>query len=270
MKRAPAIEQLLNELNISPLKRYGQNFLVDQVVIAKIVQAANIEKNDRILEIGPGLGAITNALPLADIQYTSFEIDQTFHRYLEKAFPSGTHHRLNFLKASAEPIDVILGNLPYYMTTEMIEKIYKDFPNFKRAVLMVQKEVMPRLIAKPGDEAYGPLAIFLSTIGKIESILEVNPQSFYPEPHVQSVVFSIEGFDGGPLTATKPFFYFIKKLFLHRRKTMLNNFEGLIQDRSIATRLLNQVSIPINARPETVTVQQFLDLFALEQSQNKL
>lgn len=270
MKRHQPIEQLLNQLNVSPLKRYGQNFLVDQDVIATIVKSAKIEKNDRILEIGPGLGAITHALPFQQIQYTSYEIDQTFHRYLEKEFPSGTHHRQNFLKASSEPIDIILGNLPYYMTTEIIEKIYKDFFNFKRAILMVQKEVLPRLIAKPRDEVYGPLAIFLATLGTIHTILEVHPQSFYPEPHVQSVIFSIEGFDGGPLIQTKPFFYFIKKLFLHRRKTILNNLEGITKDRTKATTMLNQVGIAPNARPETISVQQYLDLFALEQTQNNL
>ncbi len=270
MKRHQAIEQLLNQLNVSPLKRYGQNFLIDQEVISMIVKSAKLEKNDRVLEIGPGLGAITQALPITTIQYTSYEIDQTFHRYLEKEFPSGTHHRQNFLKASSEPTDIILGNLPYYMTTEIIEKIYKDFPNFKRSVIMVQKEVLPRLIAKPGDEAYGPLAIFLATLGTIQTILEVNPQSFYPEPHVQSVIFSIEGFDGGPLTQTKTFFYFIKKLFLHRRKTILNNLEGITKDRAKATSMLNQIGIPTNARPETVSVQQYLSLFALEPTQNNL
>lgn len=270
MKRHEAIEQLLDELHVSPLKRYGQNFLIDQKVISTIIEHAKIEKNDRILEIGPGLGAITHNLPFPIIQYTSYEIDQTFHRYLEKTFPKGNHHRQNFLKASAEPVDIILGNLPYYMTTEIIEKIYKDFSELKRAILMVQKEVLPRLIAKPGDEAYGPLAIFLATIGTIEAILEVNPQSFYPEPHVQSVIFKLEGFEGGPLTPTKPFFYFIKKLFLHRRKTILNNLEGVTKDRNVASRMLTQVGIALNARPETIPVQQFLDLFALEQSQNKL
>ncbi|MEY3431249.1 MAG: dimethyladenosine transferase [Bacillota bacterium] len=264
MKRYQPIEQLLNELHVSPLKRYGQNFLIDDQVISTIVQSAKIEKNDRILEIGPGLGAITQALPFSIIQYTSYEIDQTFHRYLEKQFPQATHHRQNFLKASSEPIDIILGNLPYYMTTEIIEKIYKDFSNLKRAVIMVQKEVLPRLIAKPGDEAYGPLAIFLATLGTIETIIEVNPQSFYPEPHVQSVIFKIEGLDGGPLVQTKAFFYFIKKLFLHRRKTILNNLESLTKDRTKANRMLNQVGIAANARPETISVQQYLALFGLE------
>lgn len=270
MKHYQPIEQLLNQLNISPLKRYGQNFLIDEKVISKIIESAKIGKNDRIMEIGPGLGAITRSLPLQHIQYTSYEIDQTFHRYLEKEFPTGTHHRQNFLKASAEPMDIILGNLPYYMTTEIIEKIYKDFSNFKRAVMMVQKEVLPRLIAKPGDEEYGPLAIFLATIGTIQSILEVNPQSFYPEPHVQSVIFSIEGYDSGPLTETKPFFYFIKKLFLHRRKTILNNLEGITKDRPKAMSMLTQVGIAPNARPETITVKQYLALFGLEPTQNNL
>lgn len=270
MKRHQPIEQLLNQLNVSPLKRYGQNFLIDQDVISTIIKSAKIEKNDRILEIGPGLGALTQKLLLHHIQYTSYEIDQTFHRYLEKEFPSGTHHRQNFLKASPEPMDIILGNLPYYMTTEIIEKIYKDFSNFKRAVIMVQKEVLPRLIAKPGDEAYGPLAIFLATLGVINVILEVNPPSFYPEPHVQSVVFSIESFDGGPLTQTKTFFYFIKKLFLHRRKTILNNFEGITKDRIKAGVMLNQVGIAHHARPENISLEQYLSLFKLEANQNNL
>jgi 16S rRNA (adenine1518-N6/adenine1519-N6)-dimethyltransferase len=261
MKYHPALEQLLTSLHVSPLKRYGQNFLIDDQVIRTILNAAKINNKQKILEIGPGLGAITQGLDLASIQYTSYEIDVTFHRYLEKTYPQGNHHRQNFLKASSEAVDVILGNLPYYMTTEIIEKIYKDFSSLQRAILMVQKEVMPRLTAQPGEEAYGPLAIFLATLGTITPILEVSPVSFYPEPHVQSMIFQLEAHPKGPSVDPKPFFYFIKKLFLHRRKTILNNVISLGMNRQEAEVLLTKINVSPQARPETISVDEYLSLF---------
>lgn len=266
MKYHPATEQLLTTLGVSPLKRYGQNFLIDDKVIAAILDAAKIKPKDKIIEIGPGLGAITQGLKLATIQYTSYEIDVAFHRYLQTTFPQGMHHRQNFLKAESQSVDVMLGNLPYYMTTEILEKIYKDFSTFKRAILMVQKEVIPRLTAQPGDEEYGPLAIFLSTLGNITPILEVSPVSFYPEPHVQSILFQLEALKEGPRVDPKPFFYFIKKLFLHRRKTILNNLMGFTTGREAAEALLKIANITPNARPETISVQEYLTLFQLVSS----
>jgi 16S rRNA (adenine1518-N6/adenine1519-N6)-dimethyltransferase len=181
--------------------------------------------------------------------------------FLERQFPDGTHHRQNFLKAEPAPYDVILGNLPYYMTTEILEKIYKDLSVFKTAVLMVQKEVMPRLVATVGEEGYGPLAIFLGTLGTITPILEVSPVSFFPEPHVQSIIFQLQTLPKGVLVPTRPFFYFIKKIFLHRRKTILNNLMGIMTHRDQAEALLKEVNLSPNARPETISVNEYITLF---------
>jgi 16S rRNA (adenine1518-N6/adenine1519-N6)-dimethyltransferase len=126
---------------------------------------------------------------------------------------------------------------------------------------MVQKEVMPRLTAQPGEEAYGPLAIFLATLGTITPILEVSPISFYPEPHVQSMIFQLEAHPKGPSVDPKPFFYFIKKLFLHRRKTILNNVISLGMNRQEAEALLTKINISPQARPETISVREYLSLF---------
>jgi len=261
MKYDQKIEQLLQTLGASALKRYGQYFLVDQEVIAKIIAFAKLAKVDHVIEIGPGLGAITQPLIEAKVKYTSYEIDQTYQSYLQKTYPTGTHHRLNFLKAPPQHVDVIVGNLPYYVTTEIIEKIYKDFAMVKRLVLMVQKEVLPRLLAKPGDLAYGPLAIYLATLGHVTPVLDVPPQAFYPEPHVISSVFILEAFEGGPLVDTKPFFYFIKKMFLHRRKTILNNLSGLLGDRLVVKQMLDAVGIQENIRPEMISVEDYRKLF---------
>jgi 16S rRNA (adenine1518-N6/adenine1519-N6)-dimethyltransferase len=263
MKYHPEIEQLLTSLHVSALKRYGQNFLIDDQVIQTILNAAKIKHKQKVMEIGPGLGAITKGLDLTSMQYTSYEIDVTFHRYLEKTYPQGKHRRLNFLKATSEDVHVIIGNLPYYMTTEILEKIYKDFSSFTRAILMGQKEVMPRLTAQPADDVYGPLAIFLATLGTITPILEVSPVSFFPEPHVQSILFQLDALPKGPLVEPKPFFYFIKKLFLHRRKTILNNVISLGMDRPEAEALLTKIKVSPQARPETISVQDYLSLFQL-------
>lgn len=261
MKYHPEIETLLKKWNVSPLKRYGQNFLVNESIIQTIVDHASLQAQQHVLEIGPGLGAITSKLPLATIQYLSYEIDQTFHKILLEKYPQGRHLLQNFLKAKTEPIDIIIGNLPYYATTEIIEKIYKDFSSMKRAILMVQKEVLPRLIGEPGQEGYGPLAIFIATMGTIHPIQDVLPVSFYPEPHVDSVIFRWEAFAGGPLVDTKAFFYFIKKLFLHRRKTILNNLSAVISHKESALRVLTTLSIEPNTRPEMISVQEYVRLF---------
>jgi 16S rRNA (adenine1518-N6/adenine1519-N6)-dimethyltransferase len=270
MKHHQPTIDLLERLHVSALKRYGQNFLVDPKVIQQIVGLIQPEKGQRLIEIGPGLGALTQGLVQKSGQYTSYEIDQTFHRYLEKTHPQGLHIRQNFLKAKPAQVDWVVGNLPYYATTEIIEKIYKDFPTVKRVVLMVQKEVFPRLIAQPGQEAYGPLAIFLKTLGEVTLELEVPPEAFFPEPRVQSIVFSLTGHHQGPMVETKPFFYFIKKMFLHRRKTILNNLISLTSGKENAETILNQAKIQTNLRPEVISISQFVDLFRIIQATKPL
>jgi 16S rRNA (adenine1518-N6/adenine1519-N6)-dimethyltransferase len=266
MKHHKTTIDLLDSLHVSALKRYGQNFLVDTKVIEKILSLVQIDQGQHIIEIGPGLGALTQGLVQEIGQYTSYEIDQTFHRFLEKTYPKGQHIRQNFLKAKPSHVDWVVGNLPYYATTEIIEKIYKDFPSVKQVVLMVQREVFPRLIAEPGQEAYGPLAIFIKTMGEITLEMEVSPEAFFPEPRVQSVVFSLTGYPKGPLVETKPFFYFIKKMFLHRRKTILNNLIPLTSGKEIAESTLKQANIEPNLRPEVISVSQFVDLYRIIQA----
>lgn len=261
MKQHRDIETLLKQLNASALKRYGQNFLIDELVIANIIKQANIHQGDVVLEIGPGLGALTKPLLSLSTQYLSYEIDQSFHRYLQSQYPTGTHHRLNFLKAKPSPTNVIVGNLPYYATTEILEKIYKDFSDTQRIVCMIQKEVWPRLVSQPGDEAYGPLAIFMATMGTLTLSFEVPPQAFYPEPHVQSIVFTLEVFPQGPKVETKAFFYFIKKMFLHRRKTILNNLASMLKSRPEAAACLSALKLAENLRPEMIKVDDYIALF---------
>ena len=262
MKKHPEIDQLLNTIHASILKRYGQNFLVDETIQRMIVDAANIQKNDVVLEIGPGLGALTHHLPFKDIQYISYEIDRQYHLYLQQTFSVNTrHYGQNFLKANPEHVDVILGNLPYYITTDLLEKVMKDFSSAKRGVFLIQKEVIARLVARPGDDAYGPLAVLMQFLGTIDILMDVPPDRFYPEPHVTSTVFLLRLHHAYDHISSRSFFYFVKKLFLNRRKNLLNNLTFLTLEKETIITTLNNVSIPSSLRPEQLSFESILQLF---------
>ncbi len=257
MKKHPEIDALLRSLDASVLKRYGQNFLIDDFIIQKTFATLALQPGETILEIGPGLGALTKHVPFQDHTYISYEIDRQYHAYLTKTYTTNTTHHLgNFLKAVSETVDVILGNLPYYVTSDILEKIFKDFPIFKRGVFLVQKEVIERLIAQPGDNAYGPLAILVQSLGEIQTITDVHPASFYPEPHVTSTLFLWTNNHHVSVEVARPFFYFLKKLFLNRRKNILNNLTFINGAKEEKTRQLQALGIEDNRRPESLTIQE--------------
>lgn len=262
MKKNSEIEALLRSLGASVLKRYGQNFLVDESIITQTFFALALQKGETILEIGPGLGALTRHISFENHQYISYEIDRQYHTYLGQTFPlNTTHHLGNFLKAKSEPIDVILGNLPYYITSDIFEKIFKDFSMFKRGVFLVQKEVMNRLLAQPGNETYGPLAILVQSLGTLDVLTDVYPSSFYPEPHVTSTLFLWTHRHDFSLNDPRAFFYFLKKLFLNRRKNMLNNLAFLDGTKEEKATLLQALGLDPTRRPESLQLEEVRRLF---------
>ena len=262
MKYHQGVETLLHNLHVSPLKRYGQNFLVDESVINTIIEHANIQENDVVMEIGPGLGALTQKLNFEKIKYISYEIDRTFHQYLSKQYPIHTQHNLgNFLKATAEKCDVILGNLPYYVTTEILEKIMKDFSSARRAIVMLQKEVVMRILAQPDTPFYGPLAMILALIADIKIVQDVGKEAFYPEPHVTSSILQFDFHKRYQGIDRRQFFYFVKKLFLHRRKNLINNLMNVIKDRKEAMTILAELDLALTTRPEQLPLDKVIALF---------
>lgn len=262
MKKNPEIDTLLATLNASVLKRYGQNFLVDVAVIEATFQAAAIQPGQTILEIGPGLGALTAQVPFDTTRYISYEIDRSYHAYLSQKFPlHTTHHLGSFLKATPEKVDIILGNLPYYITSDIFEKIFKDFSSFQRGVFLIQKEVIGRLIGQPGTEHYGPLAILIAVLGNVHILRDVEPASFYPEPHVNSTLFWLERHPTLPVEDTRAFFYFLKKLFLNRRKNVINNLGFVALEKEGILKTLSSLKIEENRRPEALTVEEIIALY---------
>jgi 16S rRNA (adenine1518-N6/adenine1519-N6)-dimethyltransferase len=262
MKKHPELDKILTSIHASVLKRYGQNFLIDETIQRFIIQSAAIQKNDIVLEIGPGLGALTQHVPFEDIQYISYEIDRQYHLYLQQTFSvNTTHYGQNFLKAASEHVDVILGNLPYYITTDLLEKVMKDFSSAQRGVFLIQKEVVARLLAQPGDDAYGPLAVLMQFLGTIEVLMDVPPDRFYPEPHVTSTIFLLRFHHAHDHLSSRSFFYFVKKLFLNRRKNVLNNLTFLTLNKEKITMILRELSMDGSLRPEQLSFHTILQLF---------
>jgi 16S rRNA (adenine1518-N6/adenine1519-N6)-dimethyltransferase len=262
MKRHKEIEALLEKLNIAPLKRYGQNFLVDDRVCDTIVRVAQLHKGESILEIGPGLGAITQKIDTNLHTYTSIEIDRTFHQYLIQTYPNNTTHILgNFLKVPAQKVDVLIGNLPYYATTEMLEKICRDYSLSRVAVLMIQKEAVERVVALPGTDQYGPLAVMIQLVADVQVIQDVSKDAFFPEPRVVSTIFLLTFHNQYSAIDRNEFFYFVKKLFLHRRKTIENNLNALLNDRPKVQEILDACKINAQTRPEKLNLVDFIALF---------
>ena len=262
MKYHLETDQLLKKLGVSALKRYGPNFLIHNQTAKTIVEAAKIKPHERVLEIGPGLGALTQHISFENNPYTSYEIDRSYHQYLLETYPTNTTHLLgNFLKSEVIKTEVILGNLPYYATTEMLEKIYKDYSSARVAVLMIQREVIARLIAPTSSDQYGPLAIMTELVADFSLVQEVSKIHFYPEPHVVSSIFKLTFHQRHQEIDRQQFFYFIKKMFLHRRKTILNNLTPECGDKDRALSILSSSEINPQTRPEDIDLNTFIRLF---------
>jgi 16S rRNA (adenine1518-N6/adenine1519-N6)-dimethyltransferase len=262
MKRHKEIEGLLATLKIAPLKRYGQNFLVDERICETIVRIAQLQKGESILEIGPGLGAITKKIDTNVHAYTSIEIDRTFHQYLIQTYPNNSTHILgNFLKAPVQEVDVLIGNLPYYATTEILEKICRDYSSSRLAVLMIQKEAVERVVALSGTDQYGPLAVMIQLVADVKVIQDVSKDAFYPEPRVVSTIFLLTFHNQYSKIDRNEFFYFVKKLFLHRRKTIENNLNAMFNDRPKVQGILDACKIDAQTRPEKLNLIDFIALF---------
>ena len=260
MKFHQPTHDILRLIDASILKRYGQNFLVDSTIIEQIMQALELQPHHHVLEVGPGLGALTQPLLQQAKHYTAYEIDHKFSQYLQTTYPNAVIRAENFLKANTEPFDRLVSNLPYYITSDMLEKIFKDFSSVEQVVVMMQKEVAEKLFLSPQHKDYGPLTIFMQVWYTLTPIVEVYPESFYPQPHVISSVIQCRRHHTYDLD-TKAFFYFIKKMFLNRRKNVLNNLDKLSHNKDDARDMLSLANIDASARPEAIDIPSWVQLF---------
>lgn len=241
----------------------GQNFLISEKDAGRIVALLDIKDGDKVLEIGPGAGSLSVLLSDYSAEATLLDIDEGLITKLKEDFKDYPHiHPIlqNALKADFSSYDLVLGNLPYYITSSLIEKIVLESKSCRKAVLMVQKEAFLRLSAKVGTEDYGPLPILLSYVANVKREFLVPRDSFVPAPHIDSIVFSLEFKRDRDLNKASRIYGFVTKMFSHRRKTIFNNLQYVLNDADKSQAALEKANISPKARPETLTLDDYLRL----------
>ena len=270
------VNMTLRKFNLSPSKSLGQNFLIDQGILKSIVQAAELTKEDVVLEIGPGLGSLTAELAESAGSVLAVEIDKRLVPILRETLKGYDNIRIINadilqLDPAAEFGDVspgrlkIVANLPYYITTPVIMKLLESGIKAKTMVLMVQKEVADRMKASPGGKDYGALSVAVQYYSKPSVVQEVPPQSFIPKPEVYSSVIKLELYDKPPVELYDEmlFFRLVKAAFGQRRKTLvnaLNNAGYFSLDKEEIKRMLEKTGIGEKQRGETLSLEQFAQL----------
>jgi len=262
--------QYFHQTGTRPRKRFGQHFLAQPATAARIVHSADLDEPDVAVEIGPGLGALTRCLEPAVRRLHLVELDRDMAGYLRERVGEGTFiHEQDVLSFDFAALSrkegrrlVLLGNLPYSISSLLIFHLLEAFPAIDRAVFMVQKEVGERFAAQPGSRDYGVLSVLLGTYSKVRPLFTVGPGQFYPPPKVESLVLRIDFLDKPPPGPRFTFFRkFVSLAFQQRRKVLNNSLRGAF---GISTAALGNAfetaGIDPKRRPETLSPAEFLAL----------
>ncbi len=273
---------VLQKYNFNFQKKFGQNFLIDSRVLDKIVQASEITKDDYVLEIGPGIGTMTQYLCEQARQVAAVEIDKnlipiladTLSEYqnvevIQEDILKMDLNRLVQEKNHGNPIKVV-ANLPYYITTPIIMGLFESHVPIQSITVMVQREVADRIQACPGTKDYGALSLAVQYYAKTEIVANVPPNCFMPRPAVGSAVIRLVRYRERPVQVLdeRKMFAIIRASFNQRRKTLvngLNNAAQLPYSKDQITEALEEMGLPVNVRGEALTLEQFAKLSNLLQ-----
>lgn len=250
-------------------KRYGQNFLIDNNIIKKITDEVSSSSSDLIIEIGPGKGALTKELKKKDSYIIAYEIDTDLVRTLEKLENEKVKVIFKDILTTNIKEDInninysdlyIVGNLPYYITTPIIEHIIKQNLVFKKFTIMVQKEVADRFMAKPKSKDYGYITLVLKYFFDTFKVCDVSKYSFNPVPKVESAVISFIPRVNKEKIDVDKYFNFLKIIFRQKRKTLKNNVSNIYNWDKII-KVLAKYNISESCRAEELEEQVILDIF---------
>jgi len=250
-------------------KSLGQNFLQDTEVIANIASACGAGPEDTVVEIGPGLGVLTDALAETGAKVIAVELDDRLIPILRTKFalhPNVEIVHQDILKFDWSKLsgDIrIVGNLPYYITTPILLGILEQNVAAKNITVMVQKEVADRIVASPGGKDFGVLSVSLQYYGKVRRVCDVDRSCFKPAPNVDSAVVELEVGKERSLTKTEEdaFFCLVKKAFSQRRKTLSNSLSGYKgKEKAQIEVALKNIGIDPQRRAETLSVEDYINL----------
>ena len=269
------IQQIIKEQNFAVQKKYGQNFLVDTNILEGIVNAAEITKDDVVLEIGPGMGSLTQYLLETAKEVIAVEVDKMLIPILKdnlKEYDNLTLIHGDVLKLDLDEIlkdqrVKVVANLPYYITTPIVMELLEKQENIESITVMVQKEVAQRMREGPGSKSYGALSLAVQFYSKPEIVLNVSKHCFLPKPDVDSAVIKLDIYkkEERPVQAKDAEFMFclIRAAFNQRRKTLLNalsNDAGTKIPKEKTLEALSKMGKSESIRGEALTLQEFAEL----------
>lgn len=251
-----------------PRKRLGQHFLSDARIAARIVELASLQPGDRAVEVGPGLGALSDLLVQRVAEAWLIEVDRDLAERLRSQYAPLPH--VHVVEADVLRVDfaallgaqapaVLIANLPYNIATAVLAAALDQAECFSRMVLMLQREVVERLVAVPGSKVYAALSVLTQFSARVRSVLRVPPQAFVPAPKVESEVIVVEPWSTPPVDVAdvKTFRRLVKTVFTQRRKQLANSLRPLCGD---AAAVLQRAGIDPMRRPETLSLAEFAAL----------
>ncbi len=265
--------EILNTYNLRAKKNFGQNFLVDSSVTARI--ASNLREDSVVIEVGPGIGSLTEELARRVQHVRSYEIDERLVPVLEDTLQDYSNVEIilqDFLEAD---IDTDLkplvekyahiefaANLPYYITTPVLFKIFESSIPFEKIVVMIQKEVADRFSAVPGTKEYGALSVESQYLYDVKKLFNVPRTAFNPAPNVDSAIVSFTVHEKNKsIDDEAKFFELVKACFKQRRKTLYNNLREYFDSSDLAKDVLNHAEIALETRAEMLNLDEYIRLY---------
>ena len=269
--------EIINKYEFAFQKKFGQNFLIDSNIVEKIVRDAGVTKDDFVLEIGPGIGTMTQYLCESAREVVAVEIDTKLIPILKDTL--GAYNNVSVINEDILKVDIkklaeernggrpikVVANLPYYITTPIIMGLFESHVPIDSITIMVQKEVADRMQVGPGTKDYGALSLAVQYYAKPQILINVPPTCFMPKPNVGSAVIKLQRYDNPPVTVKneKLMFDIIRASFNQRRKTLqngLNNAPNINYSKEQIVTAIEKLGVVATVRGEALTLEQFAKL----------
>lgn len=269
-------KKILKKYDLHVVKKFGQNFLINNNIIDKIVKTSNFKDEDGIVEIGAGIGHLTNKLLSTAQKVVTIEIDKKLIPVLEKELNEYKNLKIindDFLNLDLKKIINeefainqkihVIANLPYYITSQIVLKLLENIELFDSFTLMMQKEVAQRFCAKPKTKVYNNLSVMCQFYCDVKFFFDVSPNNFTPIPNVTSSVVYFKVNPKFQLDEPQLFWKFVRSCFVNKRKTLVNNLGIYLNSKEKAVNLINDLSWSLTIRSEELTFSMFYQLFTI-------
>lgn len=267
-------KEILEKFDMKAKKNFGQNFIIDPNIVINIAKNAIPFENCCVIEVGPGIGALSEQLAIRAKKVICYEIDERLPEVLDYSlakYPNVEVRLIDFLKVDLKKelemlkkeYDhiVLASNLPYYITTPILFKIFEEGNEIELITVMMQKEVGQRFAACPNSKDYNALSVITQYRCDVKILFPISRHIFNPAPNVDSVVVQFKNNKKYEITEENKFFALVKACFVQRRKTIYNNLSTYLQSKEKAAKLLEKADISPNLRAESLTLEKFVDLY---------